>query len=168
MARVKETGLPLIYHHEIGHLLGTEVEAKPMPAGTPKASMDAIVAAGVGWLFDMFIFARLRRRGQRHRDGDRDLQHEDRDLVGLAEDVGHEHDAVAERAGRQRDRHPGACRRSVHRGDGQLPFASMGRRSRHDDAVVGDCGIGVVRLSNVARMAAQSAPPSSLPSRGAA
>jgi len=25
------------------------------------------------------------------------------------------------------------------RGDGQLPFASMGRRSRHDDAVVGDC-----------------------------
>ncbi|WP_229487531.1 PepSY-associated TM helix domain-containing protein [Pseudoduganella lutea] len=41
------TGLPLIYHHEIGHLLGTEVEAKPMPAGTPKASMDAIVAAGM-------------------------------------------------------------------------------------------------------------------------
>ena len=41
------TGLPLIYHHEIGHLLGTEVEAKAMPADTPKASMDRIVAAGM-------------------------------------------------------------------------------------------------------------------------
>jgi uncharacterized iron-regulated membrane protein len=41
------TGLPLIYHHEIGHLLGTEVEAKSMPAGTPKADLDAIVAAGM-------------------------------------------------------------------------------------------------------------------------
>ncbi|HEX8606588.1 MAG TPA: PepSY-associated TM helix domain-containing protein [Pseudoduganella sp.] len=41
------TGLPLIYHHEIGHLLGTEVEAKALPAGTPKADMDAIVAAGM-------------------------------------------------------------------------------------------------------------------------
>ena len=27
------TGLPLIFHHEIGHLLGTEVEAPPMPQG---------------------------------------------------------------------------------------------------------------------------------------
>ena len=26
------TGLPLIFHHEIGHLLGTEVEAPKMPA----------------------------------------------------------------------------------------------------------------------------------------
>jgi uncharacterized iron-regulated membrane protein len=26
------TGLPLIYHHEIGHLLGNEVEAPALPA----------------------------------------------------------------------------------------------------------------------------------------
>ena len=39
------TGLPLIFHHEIGHLTGTEVEAPPMPAGTPLASMDAVIAA---------------------------------------------------------------------------------------------------------------------------
>ena len=39
------TGLPLIFHHEIGHLLGTEVEAPAMPAGTPRADMDAVVAA---------------------------------------------------------------------------------------------------------------------------
>ena len=34
------TGLPLIFHHEIGHLLGTEVEAPAMPAESPRASMD--------------------------------------------------------------------------------------------------------------------------------
>jgi uncharacterized iron-regulated membrane protein len=39
------TGLPLIFHHEIGHLAGTEVEAPPMPAGTPYADMDRVVAA---------------------------------------------------------------------------------------------------------------------------
>src|SRR5262245_66193393 len=39
------TGLPLIFHHEIGHLTGTEVEAPPMPGGTPLASMDDVVAA---------------------------------------------------------------------------------------------------------------------------
>ncbi|HWU84510.1 MAG TPA: PepSY domain-containing protein [Rhodocyclaceae bacterium] len=39
------TGLPLIFHHEIGHLLGTEVEAPAMPAHTPMASMDDVVAA---------------------------------------------------------------------------------------------------------------------------
>ncbi len=37
------TGLPLIFHHEIGHLLGTEVESKPMPAGTPHLSLDEIL-----------------------------------------------------------------------------------------------------------------------------
>ncbi|QGZ37799.1 putative iron-regulated membrane protein [Pseudoduganella flava] len=41
------TGLPLIYHHEIGHLLGNEVEAKALPADTPKANLDKIVAAGM-------------------------------------------------------------------------------------------------------------------------
>jgi uncharacterized iron-regulated membrane protein len=39
------TGLPLIFHHEIGHLTGTEIEAPPMPAGTPAANMDSVVAA---------------------------------------------------------------------------------------------------------------------------
>ncbi|WP_287743715.1 PepSY domain-containing protein [Diaphorobacter sp.] len=38
------TGLPLIFHHEIGHLLGTEVEAPAMPADTPRASLDRILA----------------------------------------------------------------------------------------------------------------------------
>lgn len=37
------TGLPLIFHHEIGHLLGTEVEAPEMPADSPRASLDAVV-----------------------------------------------------------------------------------------------------------------------------
>jgi uncharacterized iron-regulated membrane protein len=37
------TGLPLIFHHEIGHLLGTEVEAPPMPADAPRASLDRVM-----------------------------------------------------------------------------------------------------------------------------
>lgn len=37
------TGLPLIFHHEIGHLLGTEVESAKMPAGTPHASLDKVL-----------------------------------------------------------------------------------------------------------------------------
>jgi len=37
------TGLPLIFHHEIGHLLGTEVEAPKMPAGTPRISLDRVL-----------------------------------------------------------------------------------------------------------------------------
>lgn len=37
------TGLPLIFHHEIGHLLGTEVEAPAMPQGTPRASLDQVL-----------------------------------------------------------------------------------------------------------------------------
>jgi uncharacterized iron-regulated membrane protein len=39
------TGLPLIFHHEIGHLLGTEVEAPEMPDGTAVASMDTVLAS---------------------------------------------------------------------------------------------------------------------------
>ncbi|HKY03079.1 MAG TPA: PepSY domain-containing protein, partial [Burkholderiales bacterium] len=38
------TGLPLIFHHEIGHLLGTETEAPEMAPGTPYASLDAVMA----------------------------------------------------------------------------------------------------------------------------
>ncbi len=37
------TGLPLIFHHEIGHLLGTEVEAPKMPADTPRISLDRVL-----------------------------------------------------------------------------------------------------------------------------
>lgn len=37
------TGLPLIFHHEIGHLLGTEVEAREMPADTPRVSLDKVL-----------------------------------------------------------------------------------------------------------------------------
>lgn len=40
------TGLPLIFHHEIGHLLGTEVEAPEMPKGTPHVSLDRILEVG--------------------------------------------------------------------------------------------------------------------------
>ena len=37
------TGLPLIFHHEIGHLLGTEVEAPALAPGTPAASLDRVI-----------------------------------------------------------------------------------------------------------------------------
>jgi len=40
------TGLPLIYHHEIDHALGNAIEAPAMPAATPKASLDDVIAAG--------------------------------------------------------------------------------------------------------------------------
>lgn len=39
------TGLPLIFHHEIGHLTGTEVEAPEMREGTPQAPLDQVLAA---------------------------------------------------------------------------------------------------------------------------
>lgn len=37
------TGLPLIFHHEIDHLLHEEVEAERVPAGTPLANLDLVV-----------------------------------------------------------------------------------------------------------------------------
>jgi len=44
------TGLPLIYHHEIGHLLGNDIEAPPLPAALaaspPRADLDRVIAAG--------------------------------------------------------------------------------------------------------------------------
>jgi uncharacterized iron-regulated membrane protein len=44
------TGLPLIYHEEIGHLLGNDVEAPSLPAGQaahpPHADLDRVIAAG--------------------------------------------------------------------------------------------------------------------------
>lgn len=43
------TGLPLIYHHEIGHLLGTDVEAPALPAdqwqNAPRGNIDAVLAS---------------------------------------------------------------------------------------------------------------------------
>lgn len=38
------TGLPLIFHHEIEHLLGDTPEPAVMPAGTPAAPLDRLVA----------------------------------------------------------------------------------------------------------------------------
>jgi uncharacterized iron-regulated membrane protein len=42
------TGLPLIYHHEIGHLLGNDVEAPALPATLQpqRADLDRVIAAG--------------------------------------------------------------------------------------------------------------------------
>ncbi len=39
------TGLPLIFHHEIGHLTGTEVEPPEIVHSGPNASLDAVLAA---------------------------------------------------------------------------------------------------------------------------
>ena len=39
------TGLPLIFHHEIGHLTGTEIEAPLMPKDAPMANMDRVLDA---------------------------------------------------------------------------------------------------------------------------
>jgi uncharacterized iron-regulated membrane protein len=40
------TGLPLIYHHEIGHLLGNDVEAPALAGNPPRANLDEVIAAG--------------------------------------------------------------------------------------------------------------------------
>ncbi|KAF2389686.1 hypothetical protein FX983_04125 [Pseudomonas frederiksbergensis] len=39
------TGLPLIFHHEIDHLLGDAAELKVMPADTPQLNLQQLVAA---------------------------------------------------------------------------------------------------------------------------
>ena len=39
------TGLPLVFHHQIGRWLGTEVVSPPLPAGTPPATLDRVMAA---------------------------------------------------------------------------------------------------------------------------
>jgi uncharacterized iron-regulated membrane protein len=41
------TGLPLVFKDEIDHLLHDEVEAAVVPAGTPKADLDKVVANGL-------------------------------------------------------------------------------------------------------------------------
>jgi uncharacterized iron-regulated membrane protein len=40
------TGLPLIYHHEIDHLLGNDVATPQVAPGTPRADLDTVIAAG--------------------------------------------------------------------------------------------------------------------------
>ena len=40
------TGLPLIFHHEIGHLVGTEIEAPEMPENAPHISLDKVMQIG--------------------------------------------------------------------------------------------------------------------------
>jgi uncharacterized iron-regulated membrane protein len=51
------TGLPLIFHHEIGHLLGTEVGAAELPADAPRVSLDKVMEVarsrhpGLGGMF---------------------------------------------------------------------------------------------------------------------
>lgn len=41
------TGLPLIFHHEIDHWLYEETEPAQVPANTPPADLDRVVAAGL-------------------------------------------------------------------------------------------------------------------------
>jgi uncharacterized iron-regulated membrane protein len=41
------TGLPLIFHEEIDELLHEQVKAAEVPAGTPKANLDGVVANGL-------------------------------------------------------------------------------------------------------------------------
>lgn len=40
------TGLPLIFHHEIGHLLGTEINVPELPSGTEQMDLDQVLAIG--------------------------------------------------------------------------------------------------------------------------
>jgi uncharacterized iron-regulated membrane protein len=51
------TGLPLIYHHEIGQLLGNEVEAPALQAGSAplRADLDRVIAAGKARYPDMVM-----------------------------------------------------------------------------------------------------------------
>jgi hypothetical protein len=58
------TGLPLIFHHEIGHLLGTEVEAPKMAAGTPHISLDRVLDIAKAQLPRPRGAVRLAARGQ--------------------------------------------------------------------------------------------------------
>ncbi|NHZ93702.1 PepSY domain-containing protein [Massilia sp. CCM 8733] len=49
------TGLPLIFHHQIGELLGNEIVAPAMAPGTPRASVDSVIAAGLAMYPDMVM-----------------------------------------------------------------------------------------------------------------
>lgn len=47
MLLVCVTGLPLIFNHEIQHWLHADLEPKEMPANTPKASLDHVLATAL-------------------------------------------------------------------------------------------------------------------------
>ncbi len=49
------TGLPLIFHHEIGELLGNEIVAPEMAPGTPRASVDTVIASGLAMYPDLVM-----------------------------------------------------------------------------------------------------------------
>ena len=49
------TGLPLIFHHEIDELLHEEAEPADLPAGTPHADLDRVLAAGVARIPGQFV-----------------------------------------------------------------------------------------------------------------
>jgi uncharacterized iron-regulated membrane protein len=42
------TGLPLVFHHQIGGWLGTEVVSPALPADAPRATLDQVMAAAKG------------------------------------------------------------------------------------------------------------------------
>src|SRR6476660_9750735 len=59
------TGLPLIYHHEIGHLLGNEVEAPQLHGRTPpSADLDRVIAAGQARYPDKVMMYMSQEAGQ--------------------------------------------------------------------------------------------------------
>ena len=41
------TGLPLIFHHEIGHFLGTEAEPPERGAEAPRVSLDRVMEVAI-------------------------------------------------------------------------------------------------------------------------
>lgn len=49
------TGLPLVFHHELDDLLHAEVEPAALPADTPHADLDRVVAVGGTRLPDHFL-----------------------------------------------------------------------------------------------------------------
>ena len=49
------TGLPLIFHHEIGHLLGTEIEAPDIVHQGPRASLDQVVKVAQARYLDRVV-----------------------------------------------------------------------------------------------------------------
>ncbi|GBU15795.1 MULTISPECIES: PepSY domain-containing protein [Methylobacterium] len=70
------TGLPLIFHHEIDHLLGYEPAVPEMPAGTPFLPLDRLVEA-----------AKARKPGQVVQFAFFEKDEPDTVLIGLASDL---------------------------------------------------------------------------------
>lgn len=49
------TGLPLIFHHEIDHLLGHDVEPPALPAGTQRVTLEKIIESGRAQYPNLFL-----------------------------------------------------------------------------------------------------------------